>query len=71
MRTLSSTVNGSLTPFVNAVQGACAASERGCSGYFCHVNAGVTDVGLVFAELVKFHKWTAVNVLYDESAGMV
>ena len=69
MRSLSSTVNDSRTPFVNAAEGACAASERGCSGYFCHVNAGVTDVGLLFAELVKFQKWTSVNVLYDESAG--
>ncbi len=63
-------MNRSRTPFVNVAQSACAASERDCNGYVCHVNDGVTDVAPVFAELVKFHKWTAVNLLYDDSAGM-
>ena len=71
MRAFSSMVNRSRTPCFHVAHGACASLERDCRGYVCHVNAGVTDVGTVFAELVQFHKWTAVNVLYDNSAGMV
>ncbi|KAI0241734.1 hypothetical protein LSAT2_020184 [Lamellibrachia satsuma] len=70
MRTMSSMLNHARTPFVNIAPSACAVSERGCNGYVCHAMAGMTDVGRVFEELVKFHKWTAVHILYDDSACM-
>ena len=70
MRAMSSMLNRARTPFVNVAPSACAVSKRGCDGYVCHMTAGMTDVGRVFEELVKFHKWTAVHILYDDSASM-
>jgi len=71
LRTMSAMLDRAQTPFINIAPSACAMPERGCNGYVCHVTAGTADVGRVMAELVTFHQWTAVHVLYDHSASMI
>ena len=67
---IASLLTRARTPFVNVAQNACAASQRGCEGYICHVDDGLPDVGRVFADLITYHKWTAVQIVYDHSVGM-
>ena len=67
---ISSVLRHARTLFVNIAHNACAVSQRGCDGYICHMDAGLPHAVRVFVELIRFHQWTAVRILYDGSAGM-